>query len=141
MQGVQEIELADASCVMYNVLIMNDARIGLTDNQIDDLSEMGRRLYNNIFDYCTYASDPQYQTLHRFRQQITQLPAPDQHILIAYFNTDPAIQDHNMKTSAWEYFAAPYWIMDMLLICALPLFFTSCAAIYVAYWVYDLFKK
>ncbi len=88
--------------------MMNETRIGLTHEQIDDLSEPGRRLYNNIFDYCTYASDPQYRTLHRFRQQIAQLDARDRDVLIGYFNTDPAIQDHNMTVSAWDYFADPY---------------------------------
>ena len=93
---------------MYNTLIMNDAHIGLTHNQIDALSEMARQLYNNIFDYCTYAADPQYQTLHRFRMRIAALPVTDRDALIAYFNADPAIQDPNMTVPAYEYFAAPY---------------------------------
>jgi hypothetical protein len=88
--------------------MMNETRIGLTHEQIDDLSETGRRLYNNIFDYCTYASDPQYQTLHKFRTRISSLEQRDRDVLIAYFNTDPAIQDHNMKVPAWDYFEAPY---------------------------------
>jgi hypothetical protein len=87
---------------------MMDARIGLTHDQIDALSETARQLYNNIFDYCTYAADPQYQTLHKFRMRIAQLQPPDRDALIEYFNRDPAIQDHNMKTSAWEYYAQPY---------------------------------
>jgi hypothetical protein len=87
---------------------MIDARIGLAPDQIDALSVPARQLYNNMFDYCTYAADPQYQTLHRFRMRIAALPQPHRDTLIAYFNHDPAIQDHNMKTSAYEYFAAPY---------------------------------
>jgi hypothetical protein len=93
---------------MYNVLIMNETHIGLTHHQIHALSDAGRKLYNAMFDYCTYAADPQYRTLHHFRQQIAALPAADQCALIAYFNADPAIQHHHMTCSAWEYFAAPY---------------------------------
>ena len=91
---------------------MNEPRIGLEDAQIDALSETGRRLYNNIFDYCTYASDPQYQTLHKFRNRISHLDERDRAVLITYFNADPAIQDHNMTVPAWEYFEAPYWSMQ-----------------------------
>ena len=88
--------------------MMNETRIGLTHEQIDKLSVTARQLYNNIFDYCTYASDPQYQTLHKFRNRISNLDARDRAILIGYFNADPAIQDHNMTVPAWEYFEAPY---------------------------------
>jgi hypothetical protein len=31
--------------------------------------------------------------------------------------------------------------MDILFACALPFFFTCCACMYIAYWVYDLFTK
>ena len=87
---------------------MMESRIGLTDDQIDALSETARQLYNNIFDYCTYAADPQYHTLHKFRVRIAALPVADRDALIAYFNADPAIQDSNMTVPAYEYFAAPY---------------------------------
>lgn len=87
---------------------MIESRIGLAPDQIDELSEQARQLYNNIFDYCTYAADPQYATLHKFRVRIAALPAADRDALIQYFNTDPAIQDHNATVPAYEYFAAPY---------------------------------
>ena len=87
---------------------MIESHIGLAPHQIDALSVQARQLYNNIFDYCTYASDPQYQTLHRFRMRIAALPATDRDALIQYFNTDPAIQDPNATVPAYEYFAAPY---------------------------------
>lgn len=73
------------------------------------LSDEARSLYNQIFDYCTYAADPQYQTLHTFRNRIARLADERARaMLITYFNTDPAMQDHNMQTSAWEYYAQPY---------------------------------
>lgn len=87
---------------------MTSAHIGLTDDQIDALSETARQLYNAIFDYCTYASDPQYATLHKFRARIQQLDAPDRDALIAYFNADPAITWTGMPGAPYEYYAAPY---------------------------------
>ena len=82
--------------------------IGLPLETIMALSPKARHLYDLIYDYCTYASDPQYRTLHRFRNQIAQLDIRDRDILISYFNADPAIADHNMKVPAWDYFADPY---------------------------------
>jgi hypothetical protein len=87
---------------------MTCARIGLTDEQIDDLTEQGRQLYNNIFDYCTYAADPQYATLHKFRSRIQQLQLSDRTTLIEYFNNDPAIQWTGMPCAPYEYYAKPY---------------------------------
>jgi hypothetical protein len=87
---------------------MIESRIGLTDEQIDALSETARQLYNNIFDYCTYASDPQYQTLHKFRMRIHALPVSDRDALIAYFNADPAITWTDMPSAPYEYYATPY---------------------------------
>jgi len=87
---------------------MNDAHIGLQFDQIDALSDAARELYNAIFDYCTYAADPQYQQIHRFRKRIAALPLRDRDALIAYFNAEPAIQDHNMQVPAWQYYADPY---------------------------------
>ena len=83
--------------------------IGLPMETIMTLSPKARHLYDTIYDYCTYASDPQYQTLHKFRNQIARLAnAVDRDALIAYFNADPAIQDHNMTVPAWQYYADPY---------------------------------
>lgn len=91
---------------------MNEKTVGLDMDCIMQLSPQARELYNAIFDYCTYAADPRYQTLHKFRTAIDRLASvADRDALIAYFNHDPAIQDHNMKCSAWEYFQHPYWTM------------------------------
>jgi hypothetical protein len=87
---------------------MMHARIGLMDEQIDDLTEQGRQLYNAIYDYCTYAADPQYQMLHKFRDRIQQLQLSDRSILIEYFNNDPAIQWTGMPCAPYEYYAKPY---------------------------------
>lgn len=84
---------------------------GLAFDQIQSLTAPARALYNQIFDYCTYAADPRYQTLHKFRQAIARIAnTADRDTLIAYFNADPAIQDPNMKVPAWQYFADAYWI-------------------------------
>jgi len=89
--------------------MVNEKTVGLDMDSIMQLSPEARELYNAIYDYCTYASDPQYQVLHKFRNQIDRLAnAGDREILIGYFNQDPAIQDHNMTCSAWEYFQDPY---------------------------------
>lgn len=88
---------------------MNEKTVGLDMDSIMQLSPEARELYNAIYDYCTYSSDPRYQTLHKFRMAIDRLAnVADRDALIVYFNTDPAIQDHNMKCSAWEYFQDPY---------------------------------
>lgn len=86
------------------------------------LSDTARSLYNTIYDYCTYAADPQYRTLHTFRNCIAKIADQrERAMLIDYFNTDPAIQDHNMQTSAWEYYAQPYWYNSCAEIIAGPL--------------------
>ena len=88
--------------------------VGLPAETIMSLSHAARELYNNIFDYCTYAADPQYHTLHAFRARIAHMEnAAERDILIAYFNADPAIHDHNMTVPAYEYFAAPYWTCNV----------------------------
>ena len=79
--------------------------------RFNELSQEAKFLYTSIYDYCTYASDPQYQRLHKYRNQISKLEQRDRDILIDYFNTDPAIQDHNMTVPAYEYFKDPYWSM------------------------------
>ena len=82
--------------------------IGLPLESIMIISPKARQLYDLIYDYCTYSSDPQYQTLHKFRNKISHLEQRDRDILIGYFNTDPAIQDHHMTVPAYEYFKDPY---------------------------------
>jgi hypothetical protein len=83
--------------------------IGLPLETIMSLSEDTRQLYDTIYDYCTYASDPQYQMLHAFRNQIARIEnAGDREILIGYFNTDPAIQWPGMPETPYAYYAEPY---------------------------------
>ena len=83
--------------------------IGLPLETMMTLSPKARHLYDTIYDYCTYASDPQYQTLHKFRNQIARLAnAVERDILIAYFNNDPAIQWNGMPCDPWQYYADPY---------------------------------
>jgi hypothetical protein len=82
---------------------------GLPLELIMSLNDEARALYDTIYDYCTYAADPQYQTLHKFRNQIARLAnAGDREILIGYFNTDPAIQWRGMPCAPYEYYAKPY---------------------------------
>ncbi len=89
--------------------LLPPAPAGLPVETYLTLSDTARTLYNCIFDYCTYAADPQYRTLHAFRARIARLEnAAERDILIAYFNSDPAIHDHNMTVPAWQYFADPY---------------------------------
>jgi hypothetical protein len=82
--------------------------IGLPLETMMHLSPKARHLYNLIYDYCTYASDPQYQTLHKFRDKISKLGERDRDILIAYFNNDPAIKWNGMSCEPWQYYADPY---------------------------------
>jgi hypothetical protein len=73
------------------------------------LSENAKHLYNTMYDYCTYASDPQYQTLHAFRNKIANIANQrERGILINYFNNDPAIRWTGMPAEPWEYYAKPY---------------------------------
>jgi hypothetical protein len=89
--------------------MMNEKTIGLDMDAIMQLSPQARELYNAIFDYCTYASDPQYQTLHKFRNQIDRMAiAADRDALIAYFNQDPAIRFNGMHCEPFEYYKEPY---------------------------------
>ena len=81
---------------------------GLSFECLQTLSARARALHNQIFDYCTYAADPQYQTLHKFRMAIAQLTGADRSALIAYFNADPAITWTDMPSAPYEYYAAPY---------------------------------
>jgi hypothetical protein len=90
-------------------LLPNPA-LGLPVDMIMSLSDEARTLYDCIFDYCTYASDPQYQKLHKFRNRIAALDnVRDRDILIAYFNTDPAIRWTGMPEEPWEYYKKDYY--------------------------------
>ena len=82
--------------------------MGLPMETIMRLSSKARLLYDTIYDYCTYAADPQYATLHKFRVAISKLTGRDRDILIHYFNHDPAIQWNGMSCEPWQYYAAPY---------------------------------
>ena len=87
---------------------MNTDSIGLPLEKLLLLSDKARTLYDLIYDYCTYSSDPQYQTLHRFRKAINMLTGTDKDLLIEYFNNDPAINWSGMKETPWEYYSKPY---------------------------------
>jgi hypothetical protein len=83
--------------------------IGLPVDVILSLNAEARALYDKIYDYCTYSADPQYQILHKYRNQIDRLAnAADREILISYFNQDPAIRFQGMHGEPFEYYAEPY---------------------------------
>ena len=92
----------------YHPLLPNPPT-GLPIELIMSLHDEARSLYDAIYDYCTYAADPQYQVLHKFRNQIARIEnAGDREILIGYFNTDPAIQWRGMPETPYAYYAEPY---------------------------------
>lgn len=92
-----------------HVLLPNPAS-GLPIETIMHLSDPARHLYDSIFDYCTYAADPQYQTLHTYRNQIASLDnVRDRDILIAYFNADPAIRWHGIPQEPYAYYQKDYY--------------------------------
>ena len=94
---------------MMNHPLLPNYNAGLPLELIMSLNAEARALYDTIYDYCTYAADPQYQMLHKFRNAIARLAnIGDREILIAYFNQDPAIRWHGMPGEPWEYYAAPY---------------------------------
>lgn len=82
--------------------------IGLPPEKYDKLSQDARYLYTCIYDYCTYADDPQYKTLHKFRNSINKLTGIDKELMIEYFNNDPAIKWNGMSSQPWEYYKDPY---------------------------------
>ena len=82
--------------------------IMISDEKYNSLSQEAKYLYTTIYDYCTYASDPQYKALHRFRNSINKLTGTDREILIEYFNSDPAIQWTGMPCEPWLYYKEPY---------------------------------
>ena len=84
--------------------------IGLPGEKYDSLTLDGKVLYNMIFDYCTYSSDPQYTTLHKFRNKISKLDHhTDKQLLIEYFNNDPAIRWNGIPQEPYEYYRKPYY--------------------------------
>lgn len=88
---------------------LHDAPIGLPADTIMGLSEQARHLYDQIYDYCTYAADPQYKTLHTFRNKIAKIANQrERGMLIHYFNNDPAIGWTGMPSAPYEYYAQPY---------------------------------
>ena len=89
--------------------LLQNAPIGLPIEQILALSEQARSLYDTIYDYCTYAADPQYRVLHTFRNKIAKIAnLRDRAMLIHYFNNDPAIQWTGMPADPYAYYAQPY---------------------------------
>lgn len=82
--------------------------IMIPEEKYNSLSQEARYLYTTIYDYCTYSSDPQYKTLHKFRNSISKLEGRDREILIEYFNSDPAIRWNGMSSEPWEYYKDPY---------------------------------
>ena len=84
--------------------------IGLPVETIMSLSEEARHLYDSMFDYCTYASDPQYQTLHTYRKRIAALDnIRDRDVLIGYFNSDPAIRWTGIPEEPYVYYKKDYY--------------------------------
>ena len=90
--------------------LLPNPSLGLPVETIMHLSDPARSLYNSIFDYCTYAADPQYQTLHTYRNRIAALDDHrDRDTLIAYFNNDPAIRWTGMPEMPYVYYAKDYY--------------------------------
>jgi len=84
--------------------------LGLPIETIMSLSETARHLYDSMYDYCTYAADPQYQTLHKFRNRIAALDDHrDRDALIAYFNNDPAIRWNGIPQEPYLYYKKDYY--------------------------------
>ena len=84
--------------------------VGLPVETYLTLSEQAKCLYNAMFDYVTYAADPQYQTLHTYRNRIAALDNHrDRDTLIAYCNADPAIRWNGMPEAPWVYYKKDYY--------------------------------
>jgi len=88
--------------------MQTDAKIMLSDDKLLSLSERARKVYLEIYDYCTYSADPQYNQLHQYRRAINRLAGPDRDILIQYFNSDPAIRWPGIPQEPWHYYKKPY---------------------------------
>lgn len=82
--------------------------VGLPPEKYDMLTLDGKVLYNMIYDYCTYSADPQYQTLHKFRNKINKFKGTDRELLIEYFNNDPAIRWNGISADPFTYYSQPY---------------------------------
>lgn len=82
--------------------------IMISDDKYHSLSQEARYLYTTMYDYCTYAADPQYRRLHQFRNAISKLDPRDRDILIEYFNHDPAIRWPGIPQEPWHYYEKPY---------------------------------
>ena len=89
-------------------MIKEIEKIGIPVEKFTTLSQEARYLYTTIYDYCTYASDPQYKRLHAFRNSISKLEGRDREILIEYFNNDPAINWPGISSKPWDYYKDPY---------------------------------
>lgn len=86
-----------------------NATSGLKAETIMSLSDGTRKLYDLIYDYCTYSADPQYQTLHKFRNLIDRIAnTGERKLMINYFNSDPAIQWKGMPCDPFSYYEKPY---------------------------------
>jgi hypothetical protein len=93
----------------YHPLLPNPPS-GLPVDIIMSLSDEARHLYDNMFDYCTYAADPQYQRLHTYRNRIAALDnIRDRDALIEYFNHDPAIRWNGIPSEPYEYYKKDYY--------------------------------
>ena len=87
----------------------NTLHVGLPAETLLSLSHPARALYDQIYDYCTYAADPQYQTLHKFRNLIARIANPsERNIMIHYFNHDPAIRWNGIPQAPYQYYKKPY---------------------------------
>ena len=89
--------------------LLANPSIGLPIETIMTLSDQARTLYDLIYDYCTYSSDPQYQTLHKFRNKISKLERADRDVLIGYFNNDPAIRWNGIPQEPYLYYQKDYY--------------------------------
>lgn len=82
--------------------------VGLPLEKLLLLSDKARTLYDLIYDYCTYSSDPQYKTLHKFQKAISTFEGTDRDLLIEYFNNDPAIRWNGISAEPFVYYSQPY---------------------------------
>ena len=86
----------------------NTTNVGLPFEKYNKLSDEAKALYNTMYDYCTYSSDPLYQTLHKFRKKIDSFFGRDKVLLKEYFNNDPAIKWSGISCEPWLYYEKPY---------------------------------
>lgn len=89
--------------------LLPNPNLGLPVETTMTLSPKARHLYDLIYDYCTYSSDPQYQTLHKFRNQISKLAKRDRDTLTTYFNMDPAIRWNGIPEEPYLYYAKDFY--------------------------------